>query len=310
METYKEDIIATRMGGLGSSDAKMVEKIGKIGRLAYADCERIAEMLGIVERKQFTTPATSLGDIIENQMYDIVKELYPNAVSNPYYKSRLSDTYGFDIFNHIDFEVENETSLIWIENKASKHDTERVRKDYDAQLKWHWMLLCEKAESLGKKPELKLNHYRTDAEGSNDFDASRLTFVPITFRKGYDASIRKGLEVISGSLADFEFTPKDELDATDLPEELQNAMMLVADKLTQMRSLEAEVNAFKERCRDLFEANNVKSIRNDLFTITFTPSHESTRFDSKSLEKDSPEIYEKYLKTTQVKSSVKITLKN
>ncbi len=106
MEDYKQDIIATRMGGLGSSDAKMVEKVGKIGKLAYADKERIAEMLGIIERRQFSTSATALGDLIENQMYEIVKELYPDAVSNPYYKSKLSEEYGYDIFNHIDYEVE------------------------------------------------------------------------------------------------------------------------------------------------------------------------------------------------------------
>jgi hypothetical protein len=172
------------------------------------------------------------------------------------------------------------------------------------------MLLCEKAEALSKKPVLKLCHYRTDAEGSNEFDASRLTFVNITFRKGFGTSISKGLKTIAEALTDFEFTPKEELDATDLPEELQNAMVAVSDKLVQMRSLEAEIAAFKDRCRDIFESNNIKSIRNDLFTITFTPEHESTRFDSSSFRKADPETYEKYLKTTQVKSSVTIKLKN
>jgi hypothetical protein len=310
MQDYKQDIIATRMGGLGSSDAKMVEKIGKIGSLSYADRERIAEMLGKVERRQFTTAATALGDTIENQMYDIVKGVYPQAVSNPYYKSKLSEEYGFDIFNHIDYEAETDTHLIWVEQKASKHSTDRVRKDYDAQLKWHWMLLCEKAESIGKKPELRLCHYHTDEDTAADFNADNLCFLNISFRKGYDDSIKKGLAVISAALPDFEFVPKEELDATDLPEELQNAMVLISDKLSQMRALEAEIGAFEERCREIFEANNVKSIRNDLFTITYTAAHESTRFDSKSLEKDLPETYQKYLKTTQVKSSVTIKLKN
>ena len=58
MENYKDNIIATRVGSLGSSDAKMVAKIGRVGKLAYADKERLAVLTGQKEQHDFSNAAT------------------------------------------------------------------------------------------------------------------------------------------------------------------------------------------------------------------------------------------------------------
>ena len=48
-------------------------------------------------------------------------------------------------------------------------------------------------------------------------------------------------------------------------------------------------------------------IKNDFFTISYTPEHTTTRFDSKALKEQAPALYDSYCKEIKVKASVKIT---
>jgi len=76
-------------------------------------------MLGKDEKRQFSTKATDFGNQIETHICSIVLQKYPKAKSNPFYQSeKLSEKYGFAVFNHIDFEVETDRKLIWIECKS------------------------------------------------------------------------------------------------------------------------------------------------------------------------------------------------
>ncbi|MCI2145805.1 MAG: hypothetical protein LKK08_06110 [Bacteroidales bacterium] len=304
-QDYKADIIATRKGGLGSSDAKMVVKIGRTRALSYSDQERLAQMLGITERKQFTTPATRYGDYIENRVFEAIKTKWPEAVSNPYYKSdKLSAKYGFDVFDHIDYEMEDATSIVWIENKATVHSLKETIGIYDAQLRWHYMLVNEKAAAKGKTPYLYLTHYWVEPDKLGVFDAGRLSITPLSIGSGYDADIQAGLQYISEAIKDFHFTPREELEANDLPEPLQNAMAAVSDKLRLLSSLEAEVDDFKSKLLPLMEENKIRSIKNDMFAITYKAPYQSARFDSRNFQKDHIDLYNEYLRTSTVKSSV------
>jgi hypothetical protein len=69
---HKNEIINTRVGGLGSSDAKMVAGIGERGFLNHADSKRIAIMLGMAEQRQFSTKAIETGNIIEKAIGDML----------------------------------------------------------------------------------------------------------------------------------------------------------------------------------------------------------------------------------------------
>lgn len=65
----------------------------------------------------------------------------------------------------------------------------------------------------------------------------------------------------------------------------------------------------KERLKALMEEHGVMKWENEVFTASLTAPTTSTTFDSKAFEKADPETYEKYLKTTERKGSLRIKLK-
>jgi len=299
----KEEIIQTRTGGLGSSDAKMVGKIGKNGGLSDADRQRIAIMLGLEQKKEFRSIPTDYGNFIEEKVFEIIKEKYTNAVSNPYFKSEISSKkYGFNIFNHIDYEVESNDMLIWIENKATKDSFDETLISYSEQLSWHNMLLNEKAELIGKFPVLMLSHYKVDEYSE--------VFIPENFRiKKIDvlhnrSFFENGFEVISEAIKDFKYEPKEELYAESLPAPINEKMQQIAMCIIELKKAEKQIDDFKERMKGLMSDNNVKSIANDFFKITLVGETITSSFDKKSFENEYPEIAKKFTKQVNKQSYI------
>lgn len=306
----KNEIIQKRVGGLGSSDAKMVARIGRNGQLNDADNQRIAIMLGLEEKKQFSTQATEFGDIIENKIFEIIKEKYPKVVSNPFYKSEeLSGKYGFDIFNHIDYSIETPNKLIWIECKATKKGVIHTAEEYKEQLAWHKMLLQDKALKRQKTPILMLAHYQV--EDYDFFDASKFTLQEVSTIMVLPESkiFEKGLEIIASAIQNFEYEPREELYAENLPLSVQNKLAVIRECFLQIDEHQKKIDAFKNTMLKLMKENNVKSIKNDFFNLTFVPESKSIVFDKKAFEKENPELSKKYQKEQIRKEYLTIKIK-
>lgn len=309
METYKNDIIATRKGGLGSSDAKMVAKIGRASAVSYADKERLAQMTGQAERRQFTTAATENGDYIEGRLFESMKVIYPNAESNPYYKSEeLSAKFGFDVFCHIDIESVTDTDIYWVECKASKKCTKDVLDTYMHQLEWEMMLLEEKAAELNKTPHLILAHYLVTELG--EFNPEQLTTMEIEASTYLRNDILLGLQFIANFLPDFKWEPKEELTASDLPVSQQNALAKWLARQQQMKLWEEEDKQIKDGLFEMMSAMGVKSIRTEGAIFTVKEGYTSSKLDSKKVQKLHPDVYEECLSQSQVKSSLLVKLTN
>ena len=294
-QNYKQEIMATRQGGLGSSDATMVARIGRSKKLSQTDNDRLAQMLGIIERPDFSTYATRLGDDIEMAILGILEQTFgkDKVISNPRYKSDyLSDTFGFDVMNHIDYEMETEDQITWVENKASRYTTDEVQDKYRDQLVWHMMLLKEKAGALGKNYRLCLSHYQTGV--TDHFDIANWTLRDIN-EEGMEqttSEILAGLQVIQKKLVNFEYNPPKMLELNDSR----------ADKLTAMAELKEQIDRLTKRYEAIKE-----EIQNDIITeqvdgadmpglihITLVPESKTSKFDSKAYEKAHPErAYEK-----------------
>lgn len=304
-----EEIIKTRVGGLGSSDAKMVAKIGRNGVISQSDKKRIAIMLGLDEQKQFTSVATEHGNFIENSIYQLLSSKYNNAVSNPYTKhDELSERYGFDIFNHIDFEVKTDKKLLWFECKATNKSIDETEQDYFEQLHWHSVIGNNKAKSLGLEFELYLVHY-LDVEKEFIFDSQNFEIkkVDLHFEQGI---ISKGLQIISDAIKNgFEYEKQSELYLSDLPQIWQNEAYEIQQILLRQKDEEQKIEKFKDRLKEIMSANNVKSINNDFFSITYVAETVSTKLDSKKIKAEQPDIFEKYAKQSPVKSSIRLTIK-
>lgn len=304
---YKDDIIATRKGGFGSSDAKRIAKIGKAQSLSYADKERIAQMLGLAERKQFTTAATENGDYIEQRIYESIKIACRDARSNPFCRSeKLSKKHGFDVFCHIDIEAITDTEIYWYECKATKADISRTLDEYMPQLEWERMLLEERAALLNKKPHLLLAHYLVTELG--EYDAENITTIEVEPSPILRKEIKSGLKYIASVLPSFEWQPKEELEASDLPEQQRGAIAKWLARQQKMKEWEEEDKKIKEGLFAMMTEMGVKSIRTEGAIFTVKEGYTSSKIDPKKVQRIYPEVYEECKTTSEIKPSLQVKL--
>ena len=83
----------------------------------------------------------------------------------------------------------------------------------------------------------------------------------------------------------------------------------IADTVKQKRALEEQETALREQLEKAMNECGVKKFENELLSITYVAATTRTSIDSKALKKDLPEIAEKYSKVSNVKASIKITIK-
>ena len=305
---HKQEIINTRVGGLGSSDAKMVVGIAERETLNYADRERIAVMLGLAEKRQITSKAIELGNIIEDAVFEVFKTQFGESImSNPRYTMEIP-SITFRVSNHIDFEISTPDELIWIEHKSTIHGINQALDSYKYQLAWHAMLGQDKAQAEGKKFKLLLSHYDTN-EFDGTFDADKLSIVEVTPNTHLIDKICKGLLIINEQIPTFEWQPNEGiLHASALPTEINDKCEMMAEYLRKIKEMTEQVDTFKQRMCELMVANNVKSIVTDAFTITLVEQSVSTTFDKAKFTKEHPDMVAQYEKKSIRKPYVTIKL--
>lgn len=304
---HKQEIINTRVGGLGSSDAKMVVGIAERGTLNYSDKERIAVMLGLAEKRQITSKAIELGNIIEDAVFEVFKTQFgENIESNPRYTMELNLDYR--VSNHIDFEISTPNELIWVEHKSTIHGINQAIESYKHQLAWHAMLGQDKAQAESKKFKLLLSHYDTN-EFDGEFNADKLSIVEVAPNAHLIDKICKGLLIINEQIPTFEWQPNEGiLHASSLPAEINDKCEQMATHLRKIKEMTEQVDTFKQRMCELMVANNVKSIVTDAFTITLVEQSVSTTFDKSKFAKEHPDMVAQYEKKSIRKPYVTIKL--
>lgn len=305
---HKQEIINTRVGGLGSSDAKMVVGIAERGTLNYADKERIAVMLGLAEKRQITSKAIELGNVIEDAVFEVFqRDFRSNITSNPRY-TMDNPSLSFRVSNHIDFEINTPDELIWIEHKSTIHGINQALDSYKYQLAWHAMLGQDKAQAEGKKFKLLLSHYDTN-EFDGVFEADKLSIVEVAPNAHLIDKICKGLLIINEQIPTFEWQPNEGiLHISSLPTEINDKCEMMADHLRKIKEMTEQVDTFKARMCELMTANNVKSIVTDAFTITLVEQSVSTTFDKSKFAKEHPDMVAQYEKKSIRKPYVTIKL--
>lgn len=94
-----------------------------------------------------------------------------------------------------------------------------------------------------------------------------------------------------------------------LPKEITPVLKQIQDLEIQAAKIEEVKKKLKEDLLKAMEKHGVKKWDNEVMTITYTAPTTRTSIDSAKLKKDMPEIAEKYSKTSNVKSSIRIKLK-
>ena len=292
MEAHKQEIHATRVGGLGGSDAAMVLKIGRKGieSISESDKIRLAVMTGQIPFKPIATnEAMERGNEFEKWLGENIYLKSNGYESNPL-------IYGFSpksftIFAHPDFLFQNYV----IEAKCTSKDIVKTEKDYTAQLQWYYMLGMNKVylcHGLQNEPFYK---YKTKLIQRNLKTINEL---------------RTGLQLIDTFIQGWTYEPKEEWTDGDLMPFEKTAVERMYNSLAEIKRLEAKIETYKADLLKVFEENNVKSLKGENYSISYVGETVTRTLDKSKLFKEHPEIIESdFSKTTVKKPYLKITLK-
>ena len=91
-------------------------------------------------------------------------------------------------------------------------------------------------------------------------------------------------------------------------EELEELMQEIKIKEDELNLMKEKVDKVKETLYGTMEKEGVKTVDRNKLKITYVAPSTRVSVDSKKLQKEEPEIYKKYVKTTTVAGSIKITL--
>ena len=91
-------------------------------------------------------------------------------------------------------------------------------------------------------------------------------------------------------------------------EDLEELMEDIKSKEEELKLLTEKADKVKEVLYDTMGKEGVKTVDRGKLKITYVAPSNRTSIDSKKLEKEEPEIYKKYVNTTTVEGSIKITL--
>ena len=322
MNESKNEILATRVGCLGGSDAKLIQGIAIANKIPQSAMKRLAVCKGLIEHQQFSNPAIEFGNYVESMVFESLHSQDERWQSNPCLVSTKYSRPNCKVIDHIDFFLQDDEKKVLIlgECKGTRSTYEQTYDEYRWQLMHHYLLGCEKAKELGGyKVKVMLCHYLTDGIDLTqpfEFNPSRLTVKTLRNMEKLSKSyhISEAMDIIDNFLETFtEYYEQDEIDANLLPANVQSQFSEVAQFLREIKEREANVDAFKAKLYDFLSERGIKKVACDDFSFTVVAPTQQVSVDYKNLftqeiEAKRPrvarQLKEKYKKTTNKKGYV------
>ena len=325
MEDYKNEIQKTRVGCLGSSDARILAQIASLESVPKSAYKRLAVVKGLIPHTEIPkTAAIKAGDDMEMLIYNHMKAQDPRYESNPLWVSKKYSKSNVKLISHPDLVlIDGGTKTINVyEVKTTKYNVDATRKTYIDQLYVHNVIGKEKAAEFGSDWNVRvfLVHYDTDGLDLTqgvEFDETRLSVNRIRFSSAcFD--VDKAMTIVNDFLETFtEYYDGEEIDANLLPSTVKTQFDDVAAMLVEIKERETKVEEFKKRLYDFMVEKNIKSIKNEVFTISAVAPTVSKSFDAKRYVEDltkkyprkSKKIIAEYTKETKRKGYAVIKIK-
>lgn len=315
---YKDEIISSRVGNLGGSDARILAAIAKNGCVQRAQVERLAVAKGLYERPNITNIAMQYGDFIENMIYDSLVQVDERWESNKCFRSQKYGREGLGLLVHIDFSLFDESRdkplLLWVECKATTTDIEQTYKDYKEQLYVEYVLGKELAEQLGADFKLELCHYDASVMFEDEFqlqfafDPDKISRKKVIFKKPV-FDISSGMDIAAQYVSEMTEYKREEIDWDYLPAEVQEQMKQVNNILVSIKEKQDSIEGFKSRFYDFLCKNEIKSVKTPYFTISRVDESVSIQFDKVRFTAEHPELAAKYQRAVKKKGYVLIKTK-
>ena len=270
MDEHKDEIVSTRVGCLGGSDAKLIASVAEHGSVPASAKKRLAICKGLIPHETFTSPAIEFGNYIEGMVFDMLHDGDERWQSNPCLVSEKYSRSNCKVIDHVDFYLQddNKKTITIGECKATKHTYAQTRDEYNFQLLHHYLLGCEKAAELGGyKVSVLLCHYCTEGlnlEDMNEFDPNRLTVKKLknleSMSKKYD--IARGMDIIDEFLSTFDtYYVGEEISSVYLPADTKKQFYLIAQIIKKIDEDKQKVETFKNNLFAFMSKNDIKSIK-------------------------------------------------
>ena len=322
---HKADVISTRVGCLGGSDAKMLAQIDSLGYVPTSAHKRLAVCKGLVGHESMTNRAMEYGDFIEQKVFELIsKGDEEHYQSNPCWVSEKYSRNNVKCIDHVDVtctDEESQTIYIW-EVKASRYATNVVRQEYKAQLYHHTLFGRERCMALGRKWRCRvfLAHYNTDGvdlEQDFTFDESRLKIKEVKFNNRL-FDMDKAMDLVDKFLEDFDFYSENEIiSAQYLPEKIQAQFSSIADVMREIKEKEERINDFKRKLYEFMLEKGIKSVSGEDYTFSVVLPSQTTSFDARAYLAEMDEkhprvakkIREQFKKTTNKNGYLAIKVK-
>lgn len=90
---------------------------------------------------------------------------------------------------------------------------------------------------------------------------------------------------------------------------MPSASAMLAEFERQAKEIKAKQDELKQRILEEMEANGILKIDTDELSITYVAPTSRESFDSKAFRKDNPDLYDEYVKISQVSASVRLKVK-
>lgn len=325
MNEQKQEIINTRKGCLGGSDARMLMSIADIGSVPNSALKRLAICKGLKEPEQFTNAAMEFGNFIEECVFKSLHDTDERWQSNPRIASEKYSRKNVKCIDHVDFLLQDDEKkeLTLGECKATRLTFQQTRDEYIAQLYHHYLLGSEIAKKIGYKVKVVLCHYLTDGvdvANEREFDPSRLTVKVLRNMDKLSSQYKlaEAMDIVDKFLETFDsYYDGDEIPYELLPVSVKEQFDKVTELLTEIMQREDIVDKFKEKLYEFLLEKNIKSIKNDAWTITRVDASSTKRFNSKKYLSDFAakhprkfkKLKEKYESVVNRKGYVKISIK-
>lgn len=140
-----------------------------------------------------------------------------------------------------------------------------------------------------------------------DIETKEITLEIIDVDKIEDVEIEN---LLNSEIKGIKYIPQELIIAKDLEMKLQQAEMALAKKELEIKAYEEEAEKYREQIKEMMEKQRILNWKspNGLISISYVSAYTKGQIDSKKLQKERPDIYNSYLKTSNVKATIKVNV--
>ena len=257
--THKKEIEVTRVGGFGGSDANLFYRVGLRGLSALnnTDKKRIRVAKGIDEYKPIAmNDAMQRGHDFED-FYEM-SESTSLMSREVLFSAELAK--NFKTFFHADF-----ADKMYVYELKCVQNPDNVEKDYEAQLQWQAMISGMKVCLVVCDSSKRFDDYNEPIEITRDENVINI--------------LKNGIRLIDENWETLDLNVGEEWSDSDLMPFEKNDINVFTSYLQRIQQLEELAEESKAKVFQFMKDNNIKSLKSDSYTVTFTPESTTTSLD-------------------------------